>query len=84
MNHKHEAIWPLKKCKWYILFYPPFQLVIGLRLILIQNELWVSKCYHANSKVFFLCLGLKDIIKILAYYVSQYLLYIFLWKLVHP
>ncbi len=50
--------------------YPPFQLIIGSRLTLIQNELWVSKCYHVNSKVFFLCLRLKDVIKILAYYVS--------------
>jgi hypothetical protein len=43
MNHKHEALWPLKNCKLYILctlilFNPP-HLIVGSRLILTQSEL---------------------------------------------
>jgi hypothetical protein len=43
MNHKHEAIWPLKNCKLYtlctfILSNSP-HLTIGSKLILTQNEL---------------------------------------------
>jgi hypothetical protein len=30
----------------------PFHLIIGSRLILIQNELRIPKCCHANSKFF--------------------------------
>jgi len=77
MNHKHEAIWPLKHYKLYpmctlILFNLP-HLIVGSRLILIQNEVWVPNCC-ANFKVFYLCLGWpKDAIKILAYYVLYFL-----------
>jgi hypothetical protein len=43
MNHKHEALWPLKNCKLYIIctlvLSNPFHLTIGSRLILIQSEL---------------------------------------------
>jgi hypothetical protein len=43
MNHKHEALWPLKKGKLYILctLIPSndFHLTIGSRLILIQGLL---------------------------------------------
>ncbi len=57
MNHKHEALWPLKHCKLYILctliLFNPFHLTIGSTLILTQNELWIPKCC-ANSKVFFI------------------------------
>jgi hypothetical protein len=43
MNHKHDALWPLKNNKLYtlctlILFNPP-HLTIGSKLILTQNEL---------------------------------------------
>ncbi len=57
MNHKHEALWLLKKCNLYVLhvhwFYPiSLHLTIRSRLILTQNELWISNCFHANSKFF--------------------------------
>jgi hypothetical protein len=61
MNHKHEALWSLENCKLYImctliiLSNPP-HLIVGSKLTLTQNELWVQKCC-ANSKVFYLCLG---------------------------
>jgi hypothetical protein len=42
MNHKHESLWLLKKCKLYILctliLSSPFHLIIGSRLILTQNN----------------------------------------------
>jgi hypothetical protein len=45
MNHRHEALWLLKKRELYILctlvLSNPFCLTFGSRLILIQNELWV-------------------------------------------
>jgi len=58
MNHKHEASWLVKKCMLYILctliYSIFFHLTIGSSLILIQNELWVSKCCHAHLIFFFL------------------------------
>jgi hypothetical protein len=43
MNHKHEALWPLKKCTLYIFihidFITPFHLTIESSSTLIQNEL---------------------------------------------
>jgi hypothetical protein len=43
MNHKHEALWPLKKYELYIvctlILSNPIQLTIGSRLILTQSEL---------------------------------------------
>jgi len=57
MNHKHEALWPLKRCTLYILctliLSNSLHLTIGLSLILIKNELWVPKCCHAHSKILF-------------------------------
>jgi hypothetical protein len=56
MNLKHEALWPLKNYKLYIVYalilYNSFHLIIGSRLILTQSELLVLKCCHANFKVF--------------------------------
>jgi hypothetical protein len=58
MNHKHEALWPLKICTLCtlctLIISNSLHLTIGSSLTLIQNELWVPKCCHANSKVFFL------------------------------
>jgi hypothetical protein len=57
MNHKHKALWPLKRCMLHtlctLILSKYFHLTIGSSLILIQNELWVSKCYHAHSKTIF-------------------------------
>jgi len=43
MNRKHEALWPLKNYKLYILctliLSNPLHLTVGSKLILIQNEL---------------------------------------------
>jgi len=43
MNHKHEALRSLKNCKLYILctliLSDPPHLIVGSKLILIQNEL---------------------------------------------
>ncbi len=56
MNHKHEALWLLKKCTLYILctliLSNPLHLTIGWSLILIQNKLWITKCCRAHSEVF--------------------------------
>jgi hypothetical protein len=45
-----------EKCKLYIvctfILFNPFHLTIESILILIQNELWVRKCCHANSNLF--------------------------------
>jgi len=58
MNHKHEALWPLKRCTLYILctliLFNSLHLTIGSSLNLIQNELWVPKCCHAHSNLFLL------------------------------
>jgi hypothetical protein len=57
MNHKHEALWLLKRCTLYILctliLSNYLHLTIVSSLTLIQNELWVPKCCHAHSKVLF-------------------------------
>jgi hypothetical protein len=81
MNNKHEALWPSKNYKFYTLctlvLSNPLHLIIGSRLILTQNELWVHKCYHANFKVFSLCLGHpNDAMNFFVYYVLWYSLYI--------
>jgi len=63
----------------------PLRLTIRSSLCLIQNELWVSKCYHTHFKFFSLCLWFpKDVIKILAYYISIifFIYHIFRWKVV--
>ncbi len=43
MNHKHEALRPLKNCNLYILctliLSNPLHLTIGSKLILTENEL---------------------------------------------
>jgi len=58
MNHKHEALWPLKNYKLYIvctlILSNLFHLIVGSRLILTQNELWVPNCCYINFKVFLL------------------------------
>jgi hypothetical protein len=90
MNYKHiETLWLLKKCTLYILctliLSNPLHLTIGSNLILIQNELWVSKCYHTFLKKFLLRLRFpKNAIKISAYYISIiFLIYHTLgWKVV--
>jgi hypothetical protein len=57
MNHKHEALWLLKRCTLYILctliLSKSLHLTIGSSLTLIQNELWVLKFCHAHFKVVF-------------------------------
>jgi len=90
MNHKHEALWLLKKYMLYILctliLYNPLHLTIGLSWILIQNELWIPKCCHAHFEVFsFLCLGFpKDVIKISTYSIPIIFVkhHFFKWKVV--
>jgi len=56
MNHKHETLWLMKKYKLIIvctlILFNPFHLTTESILTLIQNELWVQKCCHANSKFF--------------------------------
>ncbi len=58
MNHRYEALWPLKICTLHTLcilnLSKSLHLTIESNLILIQNELWVPKCCHAHSKVLFL------------------------------
>jgi len=55
---QNEALWPLKKCMLYtlctLILFNPLHLTIGSSLTLIQNELWVPKCCHAHSKIYFL------------------------------
>jgi hypothetical protein len=52
MNHKHEALWLLKNCKLYIIcrliLSNFFHLTTASKLILIESELCVPKCCHAN------------------------------------
>jgi hypothetical protein len=42
MNHKHEALWPLKNYKLYtlctLILFNPLHLTVGSKLILTQNE----------------------------------------------
>jgi len=58
MNHKHDALWSLKKytlcTSCTLILFNHFHLTVASNLILIQSEFWVPKCYHAHSKVFFL------------------------------
>jgi hypothetical protein len=58
MNHKHEALWSLKRCTLYVLctliLFNFLHLTIGSNLTLIQNELWIPKCCHAHFKVLFI------------------------------
>ncbi len=71
MNHKHEALWPLKRCRLYILciLSNSFHLTIGSSLTLIQNEFWIPKYCFAHLILFFLCLRFPKIaIKISLYY----------------
>jgi hypothetical protein len=89
MNHKHETLWPLKRCTLYILctliLSICFHLTIKSNLTLIQNEFWFPKCCHLHSKVFFLCLGFpKHPIKIFVYYTFIILViqHFFGWKMV--
>jgi hypothetical protein len=90
MNHKHEALWPLKRCTLYILctliLSNCLHLTIGSSLTLIQNKLWVPKCCLAHFKVFFfLCLGFpENAIKILVYCTPIILVihHFFGWKVV--
>jgi hypothetical protein len=75
MNHKHEALWPLKICTLYtlctLILSNSLHLTIGSSLTLIQNELWVPKCCHVHSKILFLMLKFpKNVIKILVYCTS--------------
>jgi hypothetical protein len=74
MNHKHEALWPLKKCMLYILctliLSNSFHLTIGSSLILIQMIFDFQNVVIHILIVFFICLGFpKDVIKISAYYI---------------
>jgi hypothetical protein len=65
----------------------PFHLTIESSSTLIQNEFWIPKCCHENSKVFSLCLGFqKDAMNISAYYMPIILVihHFFGWKVVHP
>jgi hypothetical protein len=52
---KHETLWPLKNFKLYILctliLFNPFHLIVGLRLIMIQNEFQNV----VQIKIFFVC-----------------------------
>ncbi len=63
MNHKHEALWPLKRCMLYtlctLMWSNSFHPTIGSNLTLIHNELWILKCCHPHSKVFFLMFGVS-------------------------
>jgi hypothetical protein len=92
LNHKHEALWLLKRCTLYILctliLSKFFHITIGSSLTSIQNGLWVPKCCLSHFKVFFfLCLGfLKNVIKISIYCTPIILVihHFFEWKVVHP
>jgi hypothetical protein len=75
MNHKHEALWPLKNFKLYILciliLFNSLHLTIGSRLILTQSELEFQNVVVQILNFFGLCLGQsKDAIKILTYCVQ--------------
>jgi hypothetical protein len=90
MNHKHEDLWPFKKCMLYtlciLILSNPFHLTIGSNLTLIQNEFWVPKSCHAHFILFFLCFGFpKNAINISAYCIPiMHVIYHFVgWKVVH-
>ncbi len=61
MFHGSQTWGPMgvKEKKSYILctliLFNPLHVIVGSKLILTQNELWVRKCCYANSKVFYLC-----------------------------
>jgi hypothetical protein len=85
MNHKHETLWPLKKCMLYILctliLSNPFYLTIGLTLIKCAMSSKMLSCTFYSF--FFLCLGfsMPSRFQFIAY--LSYLLYMhhfFGWK----
>ncbi len=82
MKHKHEALWFSKKIKLYTLFTLilfNLHLTIGSKSRLIQNELWVPKCYQTNSNLFLLVFFIvKKCNQDFNQCVPQYLLYIFI------
>ncbi len=59
-----------------LIFFNPFHLTIESILTLIQSELWVQKCCCANSNFLLMFRKSKNFIKILAYCILWYLLYI--------
>lgn len=71
MNHKHENLWLLKKCKFILcifILFNSFHLFIGSKLTLTQSEHKGSKCCHAHFKIaLFKIFLLMDAIKILVY-----------------
>jgi hypothetical protein len=86
MNHKHEALWPLKNYKLHIVHVHWFYLIFFISS-LDRGLIWfitnlVPLYYHAHSKFVCLCLGLaKNDIKILVYYILWKLyITIFRWK----
>jgi hypothetical protein len=94
MNHKHEALWLLKRCTLYILctliLSKFLHLTIGSSSILIQNELWVPISCHAHSKVFFLMFKVSkkchQSFNLLVYctLVIFVIHHFFGWKVAHP
>ncbi len=87
MNHRHEALWPLKNYKLYsmcaLILSNPLHLIVGSRLIFIQNELWVLNCCHA---IFFLVFRITkryhqdfSLLRIIIFVIHH----LFWWKMVH-
>jgi hypothetical protein len=79
----------IKNCTLYMLrsliLFNPFHLTVGSKLILTENEIWVSE-YCAHSRVFWLCIGLSnDAIKFsfIAYYDTSYTSLFLVKRLTH-
>jgi hypothetical protein len=84
MNHKHEALWLLKKCMLHTLFTlilsNLFHLTIGSSLTLIQMNFEFPNVVMHILNFIFLCLEFsKNAIKILTYCIPIILIHHFFW-----